>query len=98
MKAEEYAESFLSKEYKTKEELEQAVFGTCVAFFKEVNEISEMRHSKSNECLIAIFKEQSRKWRVFARIVNSLVEINYIKPDGFKDFAILQIPQLKGRI
>ena len=55
---------------------------------EEIKEIAVARHAKSDEAMIAIFKEQDQKWRKICRLVPGF------KPSGFRDLLQEVMPEL----
>lgn len=93
MKAKEYANQFLSNQFKNEEDINKAITKSINGFMSEISIMMEQRGCNNNDCIKAILMELSDKWRAFANIVNKEVNLEVIKKDGFKQFVILNIPE-----
>lgn len=69
MKAKEYAAMLTPMS-------DKAIKQVADLFLREINELSELRHAKSNAAMISILDEQDQKWQALARIVP-------VAPNGF---------------
>ena len=98
MKAKEYAEMFFRKveDDASDENINNVLIDILKQFMNECSVLSETRNSRSDECLVGIFKEQSNKWRAFARRVNSRLAQPLVKEDAFKEFIFSKMPELRG--
>lgn len=98
MKAKEYAEKFLTKKFVSAEVISEEIVSIANEFMTETVDICRARNSSSESCLIAALKEQCNKWKAFARIINKRVGGDVIEPEGFKNYAILRLPELKKHL
>jgi len=55
-------------------------------FLRECAELAKVRNAKSDAAMIAIFEEQNRKWKAFARRVDG------IREDGFEGILKEETP------
>ena len=55
-------------------------------FLIECAELGKARNCQSDDSMIAIFEEQNRKWKAFARLVDG------VKEDGFEQLLKLNAP------
>jgi hypothetical protein len=76
MKAKQYAEK-LKADLEKGREPAKAVTEILNDFFKEADHLGKMRRVSTDAGLAAILREQSQKWRAFARLVTGIAE------DGF---------------
>jgi hypothetical protein len=98
MKAKEYAKEFLEIKFETEQQINDTVYAIMVRFMEEVKPICESRHSSSDGTVIAVIREQSQKWAAFCRIVNKKLGMEFLKEDGFKNYILLKMPELKGKL
>lgn len=98
MRAKEYAKEFLEIKFETEQQINDAIYSVLVRFMEEVKPICESRHSSSDETFIAVVKEQSQKWGAFCRIVNNKVGFKVLKEDGFKNYMLSRMPELKKEL
>lgn len=100
MKAKEYAELLFEdfKKANDNSDVDQIIIGILSKFMDEVEELAKIRNVKLDSGMISIIKEQSDKWAAFGRIVNKKYGILFIRLDGFKEYMIKHIPELKDKI
>ena len=108
MKAKEYAKELHEKIKSIADEhghdgvavdlAEKAVLAVYGKYLKEGGDIVKQRRAISDDAVLAVIKEQSQKWAAFARAYNKLVNMPYIKENGFKDFISKDMPELKGKL
>lgn len=100
MKAKEYAEKFFKRVSKceTDEELYKAVEPILFMFLQEGLDLVNSRNIQLDDATISLIKELSDKWRAFGRIVNKKYNVYFIRLDGFKQYMIKHIPELKDKI
>ncbi|MFA5211681.1 MAG: hypothetical protein WC414_04290 [Patescibacteria group bacterium] len=91
MKAKEYAQKYIDNP------TDETLYEIAKEMFFEIDIIRKARNAQSNEAMIAIINEQSDKWRKFANIVKN-VSINIVKEDGFKNFVLISLPELKNNL
>lgn len=82
MKAKEYAERYRNN--RTKEEL----INILDCFVKEFFELNEKRKPKSNDAILALFKETNNKWKAFAK------EFEEVPLYAFVKFVIKFMPEI----
>lgn len=82
MKARDYAAQY--KENPTGEQAATIAIAMC----QEVKEIAEKRRVHSNAAIIAVLKEQIKKWQAFARLVDDPKSNIVVEPDGLKKFIL----------
>jgi len=58
------------------------------SFLAECKYISIARKCRSNDAVIAVFNEQDRKWKAFARLIDG------IRPDGFQMLVKKTMPEI----
>lgn len=96
MKAKDYLKKF------KEENQEQSYDWRLITAFRqmviEINDIAKMRNARSDNALIAIFKEQSLKANSFIKMVNEIEDcekrMGTIRNDAFKMFIELENPDL----
>jgi len=100
MKAQEYANSFFDavKRSRNDDEVTKAVHNILIEFMEEGRDLSIARKVETDSATIAILKEQSAKWRAFARIVNKKYGVFLIKTNGFKEYILSKLPVLTGKL
>ena len=100
MKAKEYAEEFFKRvsECKTNTDIDKAVSDTLVMFLQEGRDLANSRNIQLDDATISLIKELSNKWRAFGEIVNKKYNVFFIRLDGFKQYMIKHIPELKDKI
>ena len=100
MKAQEYAELLFEdiKKAKDNSDVDQIIGTIFIKFMDEGQELAKKRNVKLDSGMISIIKEQSDKWAAFGRIVNKKYGILFIRLDGFKNYVISKIPELKDQI
>ena len=81
----------------TEVELNAAVKELFFEFGKEVEVISNTRHSKDDKVTISILREQNQKWNALCRLLEKRWGCSVILPDGFKNFWVHEMPGLKER-
>jgi hypothetical protein len=86
-KAKQYSEEYAAAG-KTPEKLAEI----WIEFFKEANELINIRKAITDSASLAIFDELDRKWKAFARMNP---EVN---PDGFMEALSTQFPDLAESI
>lgn len=67
-------------------------------FGKELKEMAEQRKVHFDKAYASLFKEQSKKYNKFCRLVNEHAGVNYLKEDGLKKYWIAKNPLLKELI
>ena len=101
MKAKEYAELLFEDIKKEKEkdnsDVDQIIVGILSKFMDEGKDLAKIRNVKLDSGMTSIIKEQSDKWAAFGRIVNKKYGVEFIKLDGFKNYIITKIPELKDQ-
>lgn len=55
-------------------------------FIFEIEELQKKRHAQGASAFVAIFNEQDRKWKTFAKLVKG------IRPDGFERLVKEKLP------
>jgi len=100
MKAKEYAEEFFKRvsECKTETEINKAVEHVLVMLLQEGRDLANARNIQLDDATISLIKELSDKWRAFGEIVNKKYNVLFIRLDGFKQYMIKHIPELKDKI
>lgn len=99
MKAIEYAEKILLADFSTEEEINKAIYNTAVSMMAEVVYCCSKIGARANDVLlISELQKKQEKWRNFAFIINETTGKEIIKRDGFRNFVVSKIPELKGKI
>ena len=100
MKAKEYAELLFEdiKKANDNSDIDRAIGTILSKFMVEGQELAKVRNVELDSGMISIIKEQSDKWAAFGRIVNKKYGILFIRLDGFKNYVISKIPELKDQI
>ena len=97
MKAKEYydqyGEAVLAESYHEdhNEELSRLV----LAFMREMKELVEARHIKTDRGTVGIIREQNEKWNALCAIFEKNHGVTPIKRDGFLNLMKAKIPELE---
>lgn len=96
MKAKEYFDNYGPTIMLTKEEeSNKHLYGLLLDMSTEVLEIAKKRSAKKNEAFAAILKEQNEKWNAVGRLFTKTYGNNPLAENGFRDFWINRLPELK---
>lgn len=64
-----------------------------IDLLREVGEVSENRHAKSESAIGAILKEMNQKWNAICSLYEKKYGGSPLKRNGFKEFIKTKIPE-----
>ncbi len=91
-----YEEAIAWSESKEEDTGEQsALRDLFFAFTKECRDILASRHTKKDEAVYAVIREQNQKWNVLCRLFKEEYGQDILKENAVLDFFVEKIPELR---
>lgn len=69
-----------------------------LALSGEAKDICDKRHSSNDLVTYAILRELNQKWNAICNLFERKYQVEILRRNGFKEFWVLRIPDLKGKI
>lgn len=99
MKAKEYFakyDSLLMGQVENDEQLAQSISALLLELSAEVNVLAKQRKARTNSAIAGIVRELNEKWNSICSSFEKKYDgFSPIKFDGFKNYWIYEIPELK---
>lgn len=97
MKAKEYVEEYantilLFYQNRQLDEIDKIIKTIFISLSEEVEDICEMRHSRSNDTLFGAIKQENDKWNAIRKSFEKKIGLPVLKRDGFVRFWFKEIP------
>ena len=89
---EQYGEAVLSESYHDGKNDELSKL--AIAFMREMKEIIDERHIKTDRATVAVIKEQNEKWNALSAIYEKKHGVTPLKRNGFLALMKMEIPEL----
>ena len=100
MKAKEYVEEYANAIllfYKNGylDEIDKIIKTIFISLSEDVEDICEMRHSRSNDTLFGAIKQENDKWNAIRKGFEKKIGLPVLKRDGFARFWFKEIPAIQ---
>lgn len=98
MKAIDYYEKYgkaIYEERSGEEKSPESTYRLIIAMSKEMKDLCDRRHVKRISAMAGVIKEMNERWNAICKLFEKEYGKSPIVRDGFKEFWIRAVPQIK---